>query len=126
MSNDLQLSESIKLPPQNIESRTIGARFTDVGQRRCSKIADTLRSDDFYKGAHKIIYEAMLELYESARTDRYVEFIKPFRRKKQLEMIGGITYLTTIVNSVPTASHITHYADIVRKKYFKKSHKRFL
>ena len=65
MSNDLQLSESIKLPPQNIESRTIGARFTDVGQRRCSKIADTLRSDDFYKGAHKIIYEAMLELYEA-------------------------------------------------------------
>ena len=112
----MQLSESIKLPPQNIEAEqsVLGSLMLD--KDAVLKIADTLRSDDFYRGAHKIIYEAMLELYEAREPIDMLSLSNRLEEKKQLEMIGGITYLTTIVNSVPTASHITHYADIVRKK----------
>ena len=114
--NNIQLSETIKLPPQNIEAEqsVLGSLMLD--KDAILKIADTLKSDDFYKGAHRIIYEAMMELYEAREPIDMLSLSNRLEEKKQLEMIGGVTYLTTIINSVPTASHITHYSDIVKKK----------
>jgi replicative DNA helicase len=117
MDNSItQSADAIRVPPQNIEAEksVLGSLMLD--KDAVLKIADNLNSGDFYRGAHQIIYEAMIELYEAREPIDLLSLSNKLEEKKQLENVGGVTYLTTLVNTVPTASHVTHYADIVKKK----------
>ncbi len=105
-----------RLPPQNIEAEisTLGSIMLD--KEAITKIADFLQPEDFYKDNHRIIFETMLELYESHEPIDVISLSNRLSEKKELKNIGGASYLTTLVNSVPTASNLTHYARIVQKK----------
>ena len=80
------------------------------------KIADLVHPDDFYKDANRLVYETMLELYEEREPIDVLSLSNKLEEKKQLEKIGGASYLTEIVNAVPTASNVVHYAKVVQKK----------
>lgn len=117
MNNSIAQSvDMVRVPPQNIEAEksVLGSLMLD--KDAILKIADTLNVGDFYRGIHQTIYESMTDLYESREPIDLLSLSNKLEEKKQLENIGGITYLTTLVNTVPTASHVTHYADIVKKK----------
>lgn len=81
-----------------------------------TRVADILRSTDFYKPAHANMYEAIAELYMRGEPIDVLSVSNRLEEKGVLESIGGSSYLTTLVNSVPTASHAAHYANIVRRK----------
>jgi len=104
------------LPPQNIEAEqsVLGALMLD--KEAIIKIADTLIPDDFYRGIHTNIYQAMLDLFEKNEPIDLLSLTNSLEQRNQLEEIGGSTYLTSLVNSVPTAAHITHYAKIIKNK----------
>ena len=105
-----------RVPPQNIEAEmsVLGSLMLD--KNAIIKIADLVRPDDFYKDAHRLIYETMLELFEEREPIDVLSLSNKLEEKKQIESVGGSSYLTELVNSVPTASNIVHYAKVVQKK----------
>ena len=105
-----------RLPPQNIEAEQSVLGSLMIDKDAIIKIADFLIPEDFYKNAHAKIYEAMLELYNNREPIDILSLASRLEETGQLEKIGGRTYLTTLANSVPTASHIVYYAKIIQKK----------
>lgn len=107
---------NIRVPPQNLEAEqsVLGALMLD--KEAVTKIADSLSPDDFYDTRHAQIYEAMLELYEARSSIDILTVSNRLDEKKQLESSGGTAYLTELVNAVPSAAHVIHYANIVRRK----------
>ncbi|MDD5489894.1 MAG: DnaB-like helicase N-terminal domain-containing protein, partial [Candidatus Moranbacteria bacterium] len=114
-STKFNLGEA-RVPPQNIEAEmsVLGSLMLD--KDAIIKIADLVRPDDFYKDANRLIYETMVELYEDREPIDVLSLSNKLEEKKQLEKIGGSGYLTDLVNSVPTASNVVHYAKVVQKK----------
>lgn len=105
-----------KLPPQNVEAEqsVLGSLLLD--KDAIIRIADTLKPEDFYRTDHQQIYLAMLSLFEKRMPIDVVTLSDELEGNGHFESIGGATYLTTLVNSVPTASHVAHYAEIVQQK----------
>lgn len=80
------------------------------------KIADILEPDDFYKPAHSEVYQAILDLYSKSEPIDVLTLSNRLEERGVLERIGGRSFVVSLANSVPTASHIKHYADIVARK----------
>lgn len=105
-----------KIAPQNVEAEQSVLGSLLIDKEAIVRIADSLRPEDFYKDIHEMIYQAMLEVYEHREPIDLLSLTNRLQEKGQLEIIGGRTYLTSLANLVPTASHVTHYANIVQRK----------
>ena len=106
----------IRLPPQDIdaEKSVLGALMLEPNA--IIKVADVLLSKDFYKPEHQTIFQAILELFEKSKPIDILSVTSRLKEKKQLKDVGGSSYLTELINSVPTTAHINHYADLIKKK----------
>ena len=106
----------IRLPPQDIdaEKSVLGALMLE--SNAIIKVADVLLSKDFYKLEHQTIFQAILELFEKSKPIDILSVTSRLKEKKQLKDVGGSSYLTELVNSVPTTAHINYYADLIKKK----------
>ncbi|PIU99317.1 replicative DNA helicase [Candidatus Wolfebacteria bacterium CG03_land_8_20_14_0_80_36_15] len=106
----------IRLPPQDIdaEKSVLGALMLEPNA--IIKVADVLLSKDFYKPEHQTIFQAILELFEKSKPIDILSVTSRLKEKKQLKDVGGSSYLTELVNSVPTTAHINYYADLIKKK----------
>ncbi|MEK7593203.1 MAG: replicative DNA helicase [Patescibacteria group bacterium] len=106
----------LKLPPQDIEAErsVLGALMLD--KNAVIKVADLIVAGDFYQPAHSKIYEAILGLFEKNEPIDILSVTNKLKDKGQLNEIGGSSYLTELINSVPTAAHIAHYAKLIRDK----------
>lgn len=109
-------NENLRVPPQNVEAErsVLGALMLD--KDAIIKVANLIRIGDFYKDDHNMIYEAMVELYEQKEPIDLLSLSNRLEEKGQLEKVGGSSYLTSLVNSVPSSSNIAHYAKVVQKK----------
>jgi len=87
-----------------------------IDKQAIVRVADILKPDDFYRGIHATIYQAMLDLYEKGEAIDLISLSNRLGEKEGLEEIGGTSYLTTLVNTVPTAAHVVYYAKIVQRK----------
>ncbi len=105
-----------KLPPQNVEAEVALLGSLLIDKEAIIKVADIVRPEDFYKNLHQIIYQAILDVWEQREPIDILSVTNRLEEKKQLDNIGGRSYLATLANSVPTASHISSYAQIVQKK----------
>ncbi len=105
-----------KIPPQNLEAEksVLGSLMLD--SKAIDIVIDILRPDDFYQTKHKIIYEAMVDLYQNKEPIDILSLSNRLKDKKQLASAGDTSYLTELVNSVPTSSNAKHYAEIIHKK----------
>lgn len=109
-------NENIKLPPQNVEAEksVLGSLMLD--KDAVIKIANLIRQGDFYRDDHNLIYEAMIELYEKREPIDVLSLSNRLEEKNKLDAVGGSSYLTELVNSVPSSANIVHYAKVVQKK----------
>jgi len=107
---------NIKIPPQDIEAErsVLGALMLD--KNAIIRMADLITDNDFYQPANSKIFEAILELFEKNEPIDVMTVSKKLKDKNQFDDVGGLTYLTDLINSVPTAAHISYYAKIVRQK----------
>lgn len=105
-----------KIPPQNIEAEQYLLGSLLIDPEAIIKVADMIQPSFFYKEKHSLVFEAMLELYEKREPLDLVSISNRLQEKKQLENIGGRSYLISLTNSVTTASNIVAYAKIVNKK----------
>jgi replicative DNA helicase len=106
----------LKLPPQNLEAEQslLGALLID--KKAFDRIADIIEPDDFYKDAHRFIFEIMQNLYSKQEPIDILTVSNGLEEKNQIEKIGGRSYLASLSQLVPTASHIVQYAQIIKKK----------
>lgn len=105
-----------RVPPQNIEAEqsVLGAMLID--KEAIAKTTEVLNSDDFYREAHRVIFNAMLELYNKNEAVDMVTVTDILRRENKLEDVGGIAYITSLANVVLTAANVKFHADIVAEK----------
>ncbi|HPC30978.1 MAG TPA: replicative DNA helicase [Candidatus Paceibacterota bacterium] len=105
-----------KLPPQNIEAEesVLGALIID--NNAIVKIADILFPEDFYLPKHQQIFEAILDLYKKNEPVDVLSLTNRLEEKNLLKEIGGVSFLTSLVNKTPTSAHVVHYAKIVHDK----------
>ncbi len=80
------------------------------------QVADIVRIGDFYKDDHNRIYEAILKLYEDNEPIDVLSLANRLEETSLLEKIGGSSYLASLVNTVPSATNVVHYAKVVQKK----------
>jgi replicative DNA helicase len=105
-----------RLPPQNLEAETALLGCLMLDRDAIVKVADQIISDDFYDYRHRLIYEAIMELFEKNVSIDVLTCANLLEEKKLMDKVGGAGYLTSLVNAVPSAAHATYYASIVRKK----------
>jgi len=105
-----------RMPPQNIEAEQSALGSLMLDKEAIIQVADILKPDDFYRGIHANIYQVMLALYEKNEPIDLLSLTNRLEEKKQLEEIGGTSYLASLVNLVPTAAHVIHYANIIKRK----------
>jgi len=105
-----------KLPPQNIEAEesVLGALMID--KNAITRVADVLSREDFYKPANAEIFRAILKLYEKSQPIDILTLTTELKESDKLKSIGGSSYLTKLIDSVPSATNVEHYAKIVKEK----------
>ena len=105
-----------RVPPQNIEAEqaVLGAMLID--KEAIAKASEILTSTDFYREAHRVIFNAMLELYNKNEAVDMVTVTEILKRDNKLEDIGGLAYITSLANVVLTAANVKYHADIVAEK----------
>ena len=108
--------DHVRIPPQNIEAETSVLGSLMLDKDSIIKVADLLKVGDFYKNDHNDIYEVMLKLYEEREPIDVLSLANRLEELGKLEKMGGSSYLASLVNSVPSASNVVHYAKVVQKK----------
>ena len=105
-----------KLPPQSValEQGILGAILLE--NDALVRVLEVLDARGFYQEAHRWIFQAMIELFEENVPIDLLTVTERLRKKERLEAVGGASYLTELVEMVPTAANVWHHARIVRDK----------
>ncbi|MBU4347598.1 replicative DNA helicase [Patescibacteria group bacterium] len=114
MANDK--SEITKMPPQNLEAESSLLGCLLIDKDAIIKIADIVMAEDFYKDSHGVIFAAIKDLYASREPIDILSLTSKLEERNQLEAVGGRSFLAYLANSVATASHVVHYANLVQRK----------
>lgn len=105
-----------RIPPQNLEAEQAVLGAILLEKDALFRVIEYLTPEDFYRSAHQRIYRAMQEVSESGEPVDLITITADLQNKKILEEVGGVSYLTDLANSVPTAANIEYYAKIVEEK----------
>ncbi|OIN98508.1 replicative DNA helicase [Candidatus Desantisbacteria bacterium CG1_02_38_46] len=105
-----------KIPPQNLEAEISVLGSMMLEKESILKVIEILNEEDFYKDAHREIYRAIASLYDRGEPIDLVTLANELRKGEILEKIGGATYLTSLLDAVPTAANVEYYAKIVKEK----------
>jgi len=115
MKADLDAA-SFKLPPQNIEAEQSILGGILIENDALNTVVEFLEAGDFYREAHQKIFQCMIALSEKSEPLDLITLTNALKKSKELESIGGASYLASLVESVPTAANIAYYAKIVKEK----------
>ena len=105
-----------KIPPQNIEAEQSVLGGILIENEAIHKVMEVLIPDDFYREAHQKIYGSLLDLSERDEPADLITLTNELRKKDQLDSIGGASYVTSLIDTIPTAANIEYYARIVKEK----------
>lgn len=105
-----------RTPPQDLiaEMSVLGSML--ISKDAIADVVEQLRAVDFYRPAHEIIYDVILELYGRGEPADAITVVGELTKDGQLGRIGGPSYIHTLINSVPTAANAGYYARIVRER----------
>ena len=105
-----------RIPPQNIEAEqaVLGAML--LSKDAIAHATEKLRADDFYRDAHRRVFQAIFDLYQRDEAADLVTVTEQLRKTDQLDRAGGIAFVTSLANAVPTASNIQYHTRIVLEK----------
>lgn len=106
----------LKIPPQDVpaEQALLGAIM--LKPESLNEVIDLIAPESFYGIKHRIIYKAMIALFEKNDPIDIVSLSSHLKADKKLDQAGGSSYLSELTNAVPTASNIKYYAELVSKK----------
>ena len=109
-------SDKLRLLPQSVEAEEaiLGAILENPAA--LGRVVESLKPDSFYKPAHKIIYEAMLNMFRKNEPIDIVTISEYLRNREELEAAGGRAYINELAINVITTTNIEYYAKIVQEK----------
>ena len=115
MPDDPQL-DALKLPPHSLEAEqsVLGGLLLD--NEAADRVGDVASADDFYSDAHRVIYRHVMQLIGEGKPADVVTLAESLSSAQKLDYVGGLAYLGALVQNVPTAANIRHYAQIVRDR----------
>lgn len=105
-----------RVPPQNLEAEksVLGGILLD--NQAMQRISEILQEGDFYRDAHRKIFQCMVELFEKSEPVDLITLTEEVSQKSWLKGVGGAVYLATLVDEIPTAANIEYYARIIKEK----------
>jgi len=104
-----------RLPPQNIEAEQSVLGSILIDRDAIVRVAGFLHAEDFYREAHRTIYQAAVDLFERREPADFVLLCDELERRGRLEQVGGPAYLTSLINLVPTAVNVEYYGHVVER-----------
>jgi replicative DNA helicase len=121
MPSSSKRNDSIHVPPHSLEAETsvLGALLLD--KDAVIAVAEFLHAEHFYDDRHKEIYESIVTLYEERAPIDVLTVAERLKKRKALKKVGGQTYLSELLNRVPSAAHVEHYGKIVKDQSTKRS-----
>jgi len=113
MANEVTLD---KVPPQNLDAEmaVLGSMLLD--EEAIATAVEILDRNFFYKDSHQKIFQSISDLYAANKAVDLITLTDALKREGSLDSIGGVSYLTSLANSVPTSANISHYVQIVKEK----------
>lgn len=111
--NSLDLTRLDRIPPHNIEAEEsiLGAMM--ISQDAIAVAGEVLNEDDFYRNAHRKIYNSIKNLYVRGEAADPITVVEELKKMNILEEVGGRAYIHTLVSNVPLAANARHYSTIV-------------
>ena len=105
-----------KALPNNIQSEQASLGSMLLDKEAVMATIGFLKTEDFYQEKHQIIYGCILDLFNKNQAVDIATLTEELHKEKMLEKVGGVTYLTHLTNSVPTAANIRYYNQIIKEK----------
>ena len=105
-----------RTPPQDVaaEQSVLGGML--LSKDAIADVVEELRGNDFYRPAHEMVYEAIIDLYGRGEPADAVTVAAELTKRGEMARVGGAPYLHTLISSVPTAANAGYYARIVREQ----------
>lgn len=110
------MESKLRVPPNSLEAERAVLGSLLIDKEAIIKVADLIGAEDFYHDVHGLIYRAINDLYEKRTPIDLLTTKTILEDRKQLEMVGGASYLVQLTNEVHTSTHIYNYALIVKQK----------
>jgi len=104
-----------KLLPQNIEAECGVLGSIIIDPEAIVQVSDFLQPDDFYRDAHRAIYEVIIHLYQSGEPADFITICDELARRDRIEDVGGASYISSLINEVPTSGNVEYYGRIVER-----------
>jgi replicative DNA helicase len=106
----------MKVPPQNIEAEEAVIGGILIDNEAAHKVMEFLTPEDFYRGGHQTLFEAIVNLYQKSEAIDLVTLTNHLQSIGSLDRCGGASYVSSLVDKVPSAANIGQYGKIVREK----------
>lgn len=106
-----------KVPPHSDEAERSVLGSILIDKDAIVQVSEFLQSDHFYQNKHGDIYRAMIALFEAREPIDLVTLPQKLKTMKLLEGVGGVSYISTLVDSVPSSANIRHYGEIIQGYY---------
>ncbi len=107
----------LRIPPQNIEAEKALLGSIMIRSEVMHEVVDIVNESAFYSNHHKAIWSVLLELHNKGVPIDLLSVSGRLKEKGLLEEIGGMTYLSELINLVPSSTNAEYYAEIVAKKH---------
>ncbi len=107
---------ALKVPPHSIEAEQSVLGGLMIANDAWDNVADQLKPDDFYRGAHKQIFKQMIVLVEAENPIDVITLSEALNNTGELEQVGGLSYLAELTRNTPSAANIRAYATVVRER----------
>ncbi|HTP58459.1 MAG TPA: replicative DNA helicase, partial [Spirochaetia bacterium] len=110
--SSVTLRDAVPSHNEEAEIATLGAVLIDA--EALSSVIHLVRPEDFYKGAHQRIFEAILSLFDRGQSIDLITLAEELRARGVLEQCGGAAYVSRLTSAVPTSANVEYYARIVQ------------
>src|SRR5215475_8479840 len=101
--------------PQNVEAEKAVLGSMMIDPEAVSAVMEVLSASDFYRDAHRSLYEVMVSLYARREFADFITICGSLRERGKLEEVGGTNYILSLINVVPTSANVMYYGRIVKR-----------
>ena len=105
-----------KLPPQNLEAEAAVLGCMLMENDTIGLVVERLRKDDFYSTENQLVFEVLVSLFDANRAADHLILCEELRKRGILDRVGGVEFLMSLTEAVPSAANAQYYAEIVHQK----------
>ena len=110
-------TRDLKVPPHSLEAEKALLGSIMIRGEAMHDVIDIVSEQSFYSNIHRMVWASLFELHTKGNPIDVLSVSARLKEKEQLEQIGGMTFLTELINCVPTSTNVNHYAEMVDKKH---------